>query len=60
MFFLLKLAISLAIAFALALFGFIASRRFVENRLRYVDSCWAVQNREQQYSAACLEMQLLA
>jgi hypothetical protein len=41
MFFLLKLAISFAIAFGVALIGFIVSRRFVENRLRYVD---AVQN----------------
>jgi hypothetical protein len=38
MFFLLKLAISFAIAFGVALFGFLASRRFVENRLRYVDA----------------------
>ena len=31
-------ALSMAIAFSVALFGFITSRRFVENRLRYVDA----------------------
>ena len=30
--------LKIAIAFSAALFGFIASRRFVENRLRYVDA----------------------
>lgn len=39
--FLFWTAISIAIAFSLALFGFITTRRYVENRLRYVD---AVQN----------------
>jgi hypothetical protein len=38
MFFLLKLALSFGIAFAAALIGFVVSRRFVENRLRYVDA----------------------
>ena len=38
---LLILAARLAIAFTVALVGFVITRRFVENRLRYVD---AVQN----------------
>src|SRR4051812_35776361 len=32
------LAISLAVSFGFALFGFVGSRKFVENRLRYVDA----------------------
>jgi hypothetical protein len=35
---LLLLAAKLAIAFVVAVFGFVVSRRFVENRLRYVDA----------------------
>jgi len=35
---LLFLAIRLALVFTVALVGFIASRKFVENRLRYVDA----------------------
>lgn len=35
---LLWLAASIAIAFAVALFGYMTSRRFVEGRLRYVDA----------------------
>jgi hypothetical protein len=35
---LLLLALSVAVAFTAALFGFFTSRRFVENRLRYVDA----------------------
>ena len=38
MFFLLGLAAYAAIAFVVALLGFTFSRRFVENRLRYVDA----------------------
>ena len=38
MFFLLGLAAYTAIAFVVALMGFTFSRRFVENRLRYVDA----------------------
>jgi hypothetical protein len=36
--FLFLTALSIAIAFTVAIFGFITSRRFVENRLRYVDA----------------------
>ena len=38
MLFLLGLAAYAAIAFVVALLGFMFSRRFVENRLRYVDA----------------------
>jgi hypothetical protein len=38
MFTLLTLAASFAIAFSVSLVGFVVSRRFVENRLRYVDA----------------------
>ena len=38
MLFLLGLAAYAAIAFVVALVGFVFSRRFVENRLRYVDA----------------------
>jgi sorbitol-specific phosphotransferase system component IIBC len=38
MLFLLGLAAKVAIAFVVALVGFMVSRRFVENRLRYVDA----------------------
>lgn len=38
MLFLLSLAVKIGIAFAVALAGFIFSRRYVENRLRYVDA----------------------
>jgi hypothetical protein len=38
MLFLIGLAASAAIAFVVALLGFMFSRRFVENRLRYVDA----------------------
>ena len=31
-------ALSIGIAFSFALFGFVTSRKFVENRLRYVDA----------------------
>jgi hypothetical protein len=38
MFSLLILGIRFALAFSVALIGFVVSRRFVENRLRYVDA----------------------
>lgn len=38
MLFLFWLAVKAAIAFTVALLGFVLSRRFVENRLRYVDA----------------------
>ena len=38
MLFLFWLAVRAAIAFTVALIGFVVSRRFVENRLRYVDA----------------------